>query len=90
MPEIQQVLLEQNTQEKCNEFNKDNKEGIDRSEYKFERTIIIFSVFPISKWMAFFSVAAAFGYFSKAISCCHFQCKLSLKIELQPVNMHLG
>ena len=31
MPEIQQVLLEQNTQEKCNEFNKDNKEGIDRS-----------------------------------------------------------
>ena len=26
MPEIQQVLLEQNTQERCNEFSKDNKE----------------------------------------------------------------
>ena len=36
MPEIQQVLLEQNTQEKCNEFNNDNKEGTDRSKYKFE------------------------------------------------------
>ena len=31
MPEIQQVLLEQNTQEQCNEFSKDHKEGIDRS-----------------------------------------------------------
>ena len=36
MPEIQLVLLEQNTQEQCNEFRKDNKEGIDRSKYKFE------------------------------------------------------
>ena len=36
MPEIQQVLLEQNTQETCNEFNQDSKEGIDRSKYKFE------------------------------------------------------
>ena len=40
MPEIQQVLLEQNTQEQCHEFSKDNprenKEGIDKSKYKFE------------------------------------------------------
>ena len=36
MPKIQQVLLERNTQEQCNEFRNDSKEGIDRSTYKFE------------------------------------------------------
>ena len=36
MPEIQQVLLEQNTQEHCNEFSKDDKEGSTEVSYKFE------------------------------------------------------
>ena len=36
MPKIQQVLPEQNTRERCNDFRKDSKESIDRSKYKFE------------------------------------------------------
>ena len=36
MPKMQQVPLEQNTQELCNEFSKASKEGIDRSKYKLE------------------------------------------------------
>ena len=89
MPEIQQVLLEQNTQERCNEFSKDNKEVSTEVSISLSKQLV-FSVFLISKWMAFFSVALAFRYFSKAISCCHFQCKLSPRIQLQPVDMHLG